>query len=70
MTTSRSCGSMHCSYQHYQPGKITIQVSVLMTEYLVAISYELCMMYYVLYFMALMDVPVGINIEKSGMCVW
>ena len=27
---SRPCGNIHCSYQHYQPGKITLQVSVLM----------------------------------------
>ena len=35
-----SCGNIHRSYQHYQPGKITLQVSVLMIEYLVATSYE------------------------------
>ena len=29
--------------QHYQRGKITSQVSVLMTVYLVAVSYELWM---------------------------
>ena len=41
--TSRSCGKIHCFYQHYQPGKINLQVSVLMIEYLVAMSYnELC----------------------------
>ena len=33
-----------CSYQHYQPGKITLQVSVLMIEHLTPTSYELCMM--------------------------
>ena len=36
LATSRSCGNIHCSYQHYQPGKITLQVSVLMIGYLVA----------------------------------
>ena len=36
--------AVHCSYQHYQPGKITLQVSVLMNECLVAMSYELWMM--------------------------
>ena len=36
LATSRSCGNIHCSYQRYQPGKIVLQVSVLMTEYLVA----------------------------------
>ena len=34
---------IHCSYQHYQPGQITLQVSVLMIEYLVATAYELWM---------------------------
>ena len=38
------CGNMHFSYQHYQPGKITLRVSVLMIEYIVAASYELWMM--------------------------
>ena len=36
LATSRSCGNIHCSYQHYEPGKITLQVSVLMIGYLVA----------------------------------
>ena len=44
LATSRSCGNIHCSYQHYQPGKITLHFSVLMIEYLVATSYELWMM--------------------------
>ena len=45
LATSRSFGNTHCSYQHYQPGKITLQVSVLMIELvLVATSYELWMM--------------------------
>ena len=43
LATSKSCGNMHCSYQHHQPGKITLLVSVLMIEYLVAMSYELWM---------------------------
>ena len=34
LATSRSCGNnIHCSYQHYQPGKITLQISVLIIEY-------------------------------------
>ena len=33
LATSRSRGNEHCSYQHYQPGKITLQVSVLIIEY-------------------------------------
>ena len=38
-------GNIHCSYQHYQPGKISLQVSVVMIELvLVATSYEPLMM--------------------------
>ena len=45
LVTSRLSGNIHCSYQHYRPGKITLQVSVLMIELvLVATSYELWMM--------------------------
>ena len=44
LVTSRSSGNIHCSYRHYQPGKITLHFSVLMIEYLVATSYELWMM--------------------------
>ena len=44
LATRRSCGNIHCSYQHYQPGEITLQVSMLMIEYLVSVSYELWMM--------------------------
>ena len=44
LATSRSCGNTHCSYKHYQPGKTTLQVSVLMIECLVAKSYELRIM--------------------------
>ena len=43
LAASRSCGNIHRSYQQYQPGKITLQVSVMMIEYLVATSYELWM---------------------------
>ena len=48
LEASRSCGNIHCSYQHYQPGKITLQVSVLIIDYLVATSYQLWMMYFVI----------------------
>ena len=44
LATSRLCGNKHCSYQHYQLGKITLHFSVLMIEYLLATSYELWMM--------------------------
>ena len=39
LATRRSCGNIlknKCSYQRYQPGKITLHFSVLMIEYLVA----------------------------------
>ena len=44
LVASKSNGNIHCSYQHYQPGKITLHFSVLIIEYLVATSYELWMM--------------------------
>ena len=45
LATSRSFGNIHCSYQHKQPGKITLQVSVLIIElFLVSTSYELWLM--------------------------
>ena len=56
LEASRSCGNIHCSDQHYQQGKTTLHFSVLMIEYLVATSYELWMMLYVLYFVALMTI--------------
>ena len=54
LATSKSCGNIHCSYQHYQSGKITLKVLVLIIKYLVAMSYELCY----------------IIIAKSGICLW
>ena len=44
LATSRSCGNVHCPYQHYQQGQIILHVSVLITEYLVSTSHELWMM--------------------------
>ena len=44
LTTSSSCGNIYYSYEHYQPSKITLQVLVLMIEYLVTTSNELWMM--------------------------
>ena len=41
---NRSCGNIYCSYQHYQPGKVTLHFLVLMIEYLVVTSNELWMM--------------------------
>ena len=44
LATSKSCGNICCFfYQHCQPGKITLQVSVLTVGYLVAESFELWM---------------------------
>ena len=73
LAASKSCGNIHCSYQHYQPGKITIYqpfFSVLMTEYLVTTSYELWMIKYMLYFVTLMTIAVEIVARKSSICVW
>ena len=64
----RSCVKIHCSYQHYQAGKITSQVSVLMIEYFFATSYELWINNAI--FVVLMNVAVEIVIEKSSICVW
>ena len=36
LAAKRLCGNMHFSYKHYQQGKITLQVSLQITEYLVA----------------------------------
>ena len=63
LETSRSGGNIHCSYQHYQPFKITLHFPVLMIECLVATSY-------VLYFLALMTIAAEIVFEKSSVCVW
>ena len=43
-------GNIHCSYQNYEPHIIALQVSALMIEYLVATSYKLWMIQFVLYF--------------------
>ena len=39
LATSRSCGYIRCFDQNYQPGKITLQVSVLIIKHLVAVSF-------------------------------
>ena len=70
LATSRSSRNIYCSYQHYQPGKITLHFSVLMIEYLVATSYELWMIKYILYFVALMTITVEVVVKKSSICVW
>ena len=68
LTTSRSCGNICCFHQNYQPGKITLQVSFLITEYLVAVSFKLWMMERAI-LLALVSVVVEIVIEKYGMHV-
>ena len=63
LATSRSCGNIHCSYQHYQPGKITLQVSVLMIGYLVASTMDDVKS---AIFIALLTVTAEIVFGKSG----
>ena len=41
-----------------------------MIEYLVATSYELWMIKYMLYCVALMTITVEIVVKKSSICVW
>ena len=69
LATSKSCGNIHFSYQHYQSGKMTLHSLVLMIEYLVATSYKLWMIKYVLHFVALMTIAAEVIIEKSSICV-
>ena len=45
LAITRSCGNIHCYYQHYQTDKITLHFSVLMIKYLVAMSFELWMVH-------------------------
>ena len=68
LTTSRSCGNICCFDQNYQPGKITLLVSFLITGYLVAVSFELWMMKRAI-LLALISVVAEIVIEKYGMHV-
>ena len=44
LATSKSCGNTCFFDQHYQQSKINSQVSVLMIEYLVAVTFELWML--------------------------
>ena len=44
LATSKLCGNIWFFDQNYQPGKTNSYVSVLMIEYLVAVSFELWMM--------------------------
>ena len=39
LATSRSCGNICCFDQNYQPGKITLQNSVIIIKCLVAVSF-------------------------------
>ena len=70
LVTSKSGGHIRFFDQHYKPGKITSQVSFLMIEYLVGVSFELYMVKYVQYFFyfeILITVVAEIVIEKSVM---
>ena len=40
LATSRSCGNIRYFDQNYQPGKIAIQVSVLIIKFLLAVSFR------------------------------
>ena len=58
--TSRSCGNIRCFGQNYQPGKITLPVSVLIIKYLVAVSFGWCYMCCIFGFNCCMkDIEVG-----------
>ena len=48
---------------------MTLHSLVLMIEYLVATSYKLWMIKYVLHFVALMTIAAEVIIEKSSICV-
>ena len=39
LATNRSCRNIRCFDQNYQPGKITLHISVLIIKYLVAVSF-------------------------------
>ena len=39
LAKGKSCGNIHCFGQNYKSGKITLQVSVLIIKYLVAVSF-------------------------------
>ena len=39
LAASRPCGNILCFDQNYRPGKITLQASVLIIKYLVAMSF-------------------------------
>ena len=39
LATSRSCGNIHCFDQNYQPGKMILQVLVVIIKYLVVVSF-------------------------------
>ena len=42
LATSRSCGNTHCSHQHYQSGKITLQVSVADPGFVLLCKWQSC----------------------------
>ena len=73
LATIKSCGNKCFFDQYEQPGKITSQLSVLMIKYLVAVSFELRMMYMCNvfgYIAKLITVVAEIVIAKSDMHIW
>ena len=65
--TSRSRENICCFDQNYQPGKITLQDSVLVIKYLVAVSFGSCNMCCIFDFNHCSE---EIKIDESGMDVW
>ena len=56
-----------CSYQHYQPGKITFEEWISFSCYIIWIMDDVkCAIFVAL----IMAVAAEIVIEKSGICVW
>ena len=67
LATSRSCGNIWRFDQNYQPGTITLQDTILIIKYLVAVSFGQCNMCCISGFNCCLE---GIKIDKSGMDVW
>ena len=61
LATSRSFGNIQCSYQHHQPGKITLHFAddLIFTCYIIWIMDDvICIMF------------CGFNYDCSGDCHW
>ena len=70
LTLSKACGNICYFDKRYQTGKIISQVSVLMIEYLVAVSLMNYIWCHMCYFSALIAIIVESMIEKSVMNMW